>query len=133
MYGPDADPFYDGAGAWQPWPGQLVAANEIYQFRVKLGAGVERGILQEMVLTVDAPDMEEEVSDLAVSSAGTVVPYAKPFTVIKTIQVTVQANGSGAVSEQVNKANNLAPVVKLLNTAGVAVSGATADITLKGY
>lgn len=133
MYGPDEDPFYDGPGAWQPWPGQLVAANEIYQFRVTIGAGVEQGVLEELLLTIDAPDMEEQIADLPIAASGTTVPVSKPFTMIKTVQVTVQANGSGAVSEQVDKTINLAPVVKLFNSAGTAVSGATADITLKGY
>ncbi|WP_339091861.1 phage tail protein [Variovorax paradoxus] len=133
MYGPDADPFYDGPGAWQPWPGQLIAANEVYQFRVTIGAGVDRGILEEMVLTIDAPDLEEEIPDLAVSSGGTTIPYTKNFTSIKTVQATIQANGSGARTPEITKTLPLAPVIRLLNAAGVAVSGATADITLKGY
>jgi hypothetical protein len=133
MYGPDADPFYDGPGAWQPWPGQLIAANEVYQFRVTIGAGVDRGILQQMVLTIDAPDLEEEIADLVVSSGGTTIPYTKNFTAIKTVQATIQANGSGARTPEITKTLPLAPVIRLLNAAGVAVSGATADITLKGY
>jgi len=133
FYGADADPFYDPPGEWQPWPGQLIAANEIYQFRVTIGAGVEQGVLQEMFLTIDAPDMREVLSDVPVAAGGTLIPYTKPFTKIAAIQVTVQANGSGAVGEQVDKTNNLAPVVKLVNSAGTPVSGATADITLEGY
>ncbi|MDQ0082950.1 hypothetical protein J2W35_003309 [Variovorax boronicumulans] len=133
MYGPDADPFFDGPGAWQPWPGQLVAANEVYQFRVTIGAGIERGILQEMVLTIDAPDIEEEISDLAVAAGGTFIPYTKDFTVIKTIQITLQANGSGAITAESTKTPNLTPKVTAYNAAHTSVSGATVDITLKGY
>jgi hypothetical protein len=133
FYGLDADPFYDPPGEWQPWPGQLIAANEIYQFRVTIGAGVEQGVLQEMFLTIDAPDLEEVLADVPIAASGTVIPFIKPFTKIKAIQVTVQANASGAVGEQVDKTNNLAPVIKLLNSAGTPVSGATADITLEGY
>lgn len=133
MYGPDADPFYDGPGAWQPWPGQLIAANEAYQFRVTIGAGVERGILQEMVLTIDAPDLEEQISDLPISASGTLIPYIKRFTSIKTIQATLQANGSGARTVETTKTAPLAPVIRAFDSTHTAVSGATADITLKGY
>ncbi|MDQ0040812.1 phage tail protein [Variovorax boronicumulans] len=133
MYGPDADPFYDGPGAWQPWPGRLIAKNEVYQFRVTIGAGVERGILQQMMLTVDAPDMEEQIPDLAINALGTTLPYTKPFTSIKTVQATLQAGGSGARTVEITKTTPLAPVARALNSAGVAVSGATADFTLKGW
>lgn len=133
FYGPDADPFYDGPGAWQAWPGQLIAANEVYQFRVTIGAGQVRGVLNEMVLTIDAPDLNEEIADLAISSGGTDIPYTKGFTSIKTIQATLQANGSGATTVETTKTNPLVPVIRAYNAAHTAVSGATADITLKGY
>lgn len=133
FYGPDADPFYGPPGGWQPWPGQLVAANEVYQFRVTIGASVTRGILQAMVLTVDAPDLEEEINDLAISSGGTVIPHVQPFTSIKTVIGQLQANGSGAVTIEIDKSNPLAPVVRAFNSSHTAVSGATADFRLKGY
>ncbi|MDO9357859.1 MAG: phage tail protein [Polaromonas sp.] len=133
FYGPDADPFYEPPGDWLAWPGQIIADRDVYQFRVTIGAGPVQGVLQSMVLTIDAPDIQEVLADVPVAAVGTVIPYTEHFTAIKAIQVTVQANGSGAVSAQVDKTNNLAPVVKLLNTAGTPVSGATADITLEGY
>lgn len=133
FYGPDADPFYGQPGGWQPWPGQLIAANEVYQFRVTIGASVERGILQAMVLTIDAPDIEEAIADLVISSGGTAIPYAKPFTSIKTVQATLQANGSGAETVEINKTAPLAPVIRAFNSAHTAVSGATADIVIRGY
>jgi len=133
FYGPDADSFYGAPGGWQPWPGQLVAANEVYQFRVTIGASVERGILQAMVLTIDAPDLEEEVKDLPISSGGTVIPLTKPFTAVRTVIGQLQANGSGAVNIETDKTNPLAPVVRAFNASHTAVSGATADFRIKGY
>lgn len=133
FYGPDSDSFYGAPGGWQPWPGQLVAANEVYQFRVTIGASVTRGILQAMVLTIDAPDIEEELNDLAISSGGTAIPYAQPFTSIKTVIGQLQANGSGAVTIEVDKTNPLAPVVRAFDISHTAVSGATADLRIKGY
>lgn len=133
FYGPDADPFYGQPGGWQPWPGQLVAANEVYQFRVSIGASTERGILQGLAVTIDAPDIEEAIADVMVSAVGTAIPYSKPFRSIKTVQATLQANGSGAETVEVDKSTPLAPFIKAFNSAHTAVSGATADIVLRGY
>jgi len=133
FYGPDSEPFYGPPGDWMPWPGQIVVTNDVYQFRVTLGAGATRGILHGLVVTVDAPDIEENIEDLVISAAGTVIPYDEPFSVIKNIQATLQVNGSGAVTIRIDKTNPMAPVIWAYNAAGAAVAGATADITLKGY
>jgi len=133
FYGADSTPFYSPPGAWMPWPGQLVAANDAYQFRVTLGAGTARGILQGLVVTIDAPDMQEVLSDVPVAAAGTVIPYAEHFTSIKAIIATLQANGSGAETVRIDKSNSMAPVIRAYNGANTAVSGATADIVIQGY
>ncbi|MDM0024069.1 phage tail protein [Variovorax saccharolyticus] len=133
LYGADADPLYGPPGAWQPWPGQMVAANDVYQFRVTIGAGATQGILQSMLLTIDAPDMNEAIANLPVSAAGTVIPFTKPFSVIKVVNATLQANGSGAVTVEIDKSVALAPSIKAYNAAHTAVSGATVDILIQGY
>lgn len=133
FYGPDADPRFGPPGDWLPWPGQVVAKQDAYQFRVTIGAGAVQGILQAMVLTIDAPDLEEVLADVPIAAAGTTIPYTKPFTSIKSIQATLQVNGSGARTVEINKSAPLAPVIRALNFAGTAVSGATADITIRGY
>ncbi|WP_399696616.1 hypothetical protein [Xenophilus sp.] len=134
LYGQDDNaPLYGEPGAWQPWPGQLVAANDGYQFRVRLGAGAQQGVLESLVMVIDAPDIEEEIADAPVPAGGLVIPYTKQFTAIKTIQVTLQANASGAVTAEIDKTLPLAPVVRAFNASHAAVSGATVDITLKGY
>lgn len=133
FYGPDDEPLYGPPGEWMPWPGQVVAQNDAYQFRVTIGAGIDRGILQQLVVTVDAPDIEESIADLPIVAGGTVIPFTEPFTVIKTVQATLQANSSGAVTVEITKTVPLAPVIKALNVVHDSVSGATADITLKGY
>lgn len=133
FYGPDAEAFYGAAGAWMPWPGQLAVANDVYQFRVILGAGASRGILKQLKVIIDAPDLEELLADVLIVASGTVVPYLKRFTSIKTVQATLQANTSGAETLRIDKTNPLAPVIRVYNAANTAVSGATADITLKGY
>jgi hypothetical protein len=86
-----------------------------------------------MALTIDAPDIVETVSDLTISSSGTAIPYTKTFTSIKVVHATLQANGSGAVTVEIDKSSPLAPTIKAYNSSHTAVSGAKADIFLQGY
>ena len=134
FYGADGDPFYDGVGGqWVAWPGQIAVTNDIYQFRVTPGGGATQARLNAMALVIDAPDMTENVDDLAVSAAGTLIPYTKNFTSIKNIQATLQTNASSAVTVEVDKTTPLAPTVKCFDVSHVAVSGASVDFVLKGY
>jgi hypothetical protein len=134
FYGADADPFYEGApGTWLTWPGQIDSAVDGYQFRVTIGAGPTQGQIQLMSLVVDAPDMNEVVSNVFIDAAGTIIPYLKSFTVITGVQATLQANASGAETVETDKTNPTAPVTKAYNSAHTSVSGASADFHLQGY
>jgi hypothetical protein len=133
FYGPDAESFYGSPGLWVPWPGQIVAEKESYQFRVTIGAGPIQGKLTSFVVTLDAPDLLEFLDDVLISASGTPVPYTKAFTAIRTVTPTLQANASGAETVETDKTIPLTPVVRAYNSSHVAVSGATADIILKGY
>lgn len=127
------DSFFGPPGPWVAWPGQIAAANDVYQFRVKLGAGPVQGEILGLKVVIDAPDVVEYLEDIVISAAGTPIPYTKNFQAIKTVTATLQANGSGAVTVEVDKSNPLAPVLRAYNSSHVAVSGATADVILKGY
>lgn len=133
FYRDDAEPFYGGPSGWIPWPGQILAANDVYQFRVSIGAGTTKGKILAMALVIDAPDIVEYLADVEVDAGGTAIPYASGFHAIKTVTATLQANTSGAVTVEIDKASNLAPVIRAFNSGHTAVSGATADITIKGY
>lgn len=133
FYGSPSDEFYPGAGVWMPWPGQITATNDVYQFRVTIGSGAIQGRINAMSLVIDAPDLIESVNDLVVGSGGTAIPYTKAFTAIKNIQATLQANGSGAITVEIDKTSPLTPTAKCFNSSHVAVSGATVDFFMKGY
>jgi hypothetical protein len=143
FYGPDnasfypADddaPMYGPPGVWQPWPGQVIASNDVYQFRITIGAGATQGAINALVLTVDAPDLRETLADVPIAAGGTLIPYTKNFTSIKAVLVgALQANASGAIRAEADKAVELAPVIHAFNVAGVGVSGATADLEIIGY
>lgn len=135
FYEPADEPFYGTQSdeGWQLWPGQTTSRDDIYQFRITIGSGAVRGTINSMSLVIDAPDIEEVIDDFVIAAGGTVIPLSKPFTVVKGIQATLQAGGSGAVNVITNKANNLAPVITAVNTSLVSVAGASADLTIKGY
>lgn len=133
FYGADDDPFYGSPSAWMPWPGQIAAENDVYQWRVTLGAGAQRGTITALAVVIDAPDMVEYLEDVPINAAGTVIPYTKNFTVIKTVTTTLQANSSGAETIEVDKTINLSPTAKAYDAAHVAVSGAMADFIIKGH
>lgn len=132
-YGTDSDPFYGPPGTWIPWPGQVVASNDVYQFRATIGAGSVQGKISEMSLIIDAPDIVEYLQDVVISASGTAIPYTKNFTSIKTVTATLQANASSAETIEIEKLINLTPVAKAYNASHVAVSGATADFIVKGF
>jgi hypothetical protein len=132
FYGPDADSLYDDAViTWLPWPGQVIAKNSIYQFRLTLAPNATaQPTVQSFIAILDAPDLVETLNDLTVASTGTAIPYTLPFTKIKNIQATLNANGVGGVTTEVDKT---ALTVKVYNSSHTAVSGATVDLLLRGY
>ncbi|SCX94459.1 hypothetical protein SAMN05216420_101407 [Nitrosospira sp. Nl5] len=122
-----------GTAVYLPWPGQISAKNADYQFRITVGSGDAQGKISGLTVTIDAPDIVESIADLAISSSGTAIPYTKDFTSIKTVNAQLQANGSGAVTVEIDKTSPLAPTIKAYNASHIAVSGATADLFIQGY
>lgn len=125
--------FWGEPTPWLPWPGQLVVQRGPYQMRVSLASGGVQSRINAMALVIDAPDIVETVSNVALSASGTVIPFNKPFTSITNIAFSLQAATSGAVGVSFNKTNLLAPVATAINGSNVPVSGASADFTLRGY
>lgn len=130
---PESDPMFGTEADWQPWPGQITAQLDIYQFRITISSGPVRPTITVMKVIVDALDIEETIDNLPLAIGGTALPYTKPFTVIKSIQATLQSGLSGAVNIVTNKTNPITPVATAVNSSLVAVAGASGDFTLKGY
>jgi len=130
FYGPDNDPTYADATPWAPWPGQIPATADVYQFRVTLTPSTVQPKITYMAFVIDAPDIEEQVNDLPISASGTTIPLTSNFTKVVNIQATLQANLSGGETVEIDKISRL---VKVYNSSHVAVSGATVDLTVKGY
>ena len=139
FYGPDADSlygavstdsFYAPDSGWSLMPGTLAMANDYYQFRVTIGAGVI-GEIDGMFFTVDAPGITEVLSNYTVN--GTAIAYTKSFTNITAVLATLQTNALGVVSLETDKSVPLSPKITGYNSSHVATVGAKADITLQGY
>ncbi|SEN70624.1 hypothetical protein SAMN05216404_106143 [Nitrosospira multiformis] len=131
----EGGPFYgSSSAAWLPWPGQVTVKNADYQFRVTIGGGTTQGKIISMTVTIDAPDIKESIANLPISASGTAIPYTKNFASIKVVTFgALQPGASGARSLTIDKTVPLAPVIRALNSSGVAVSGAKVDVDIQGY
>jgi hypothetical protein len=132
-YGPDDEPFFGGPGTWMPWPGQISASFDVFQWRITIGSGAVQGKVSVLKVVIDAPDIVEYLEDIVIDAGGTAIPYTSDFTAIKTVTHSLQANDSGAVRLWVDKSNPLVPVLYAFNDLGSAVSGASSDVIIKGY
>lgn len=133
FYTGDSDPFYDAAPGYVPWPGFIVVGHETYQFRVRTAQGPVEGRIATMVLSIDAPDIEETVDDLVVAPGGTRVPLTKAFNVVKNIQITLEDDGGAAVSARwLDKNAALGPLIECIDDTQASVAGRV-DARIKGY
>ncbi|WP_162136360.1 hypothetical protein, partial [Zavarzinella formosa] len=73
---------------WQAWPGRIEAKNTIYDFLLTTGQSPTQGYVSQFVITLDAPDVEETLDDVAVSALGTRLPITKTYSVITNVQLT---------------------------------------------
>jgi hypothetical protein len=118
-----------------PWPGEIIAANSLYDFRVTAGQSQTQGIVSELTITIDAPDIEESLDNVVISVGGTRLPITESFTFIKNVQVTVQSDGGSAISARVDdKVTTVGagPLVHGLDATGANTS-ALIDARIQGW
>lgn len=138
FWGTDTDDFWaaETFGAWQPWPGVLGPIDstaEEYDLRVSVAGGLTQGVLTEMSLLVDVPDILEYLEDVAISSGGTRLPITRTYRAITSVQITVQDDGGTAASALIlDKDAALGPNIKTINTSRTGVNG-TVDAVVQGY
>lgn len=142
FYGtPDTDPMwvpsdelvYGTPSAWAVWPGSVtVDGFSEFRFRITVQGGQMQGAIRELSAVVDVPDITERLQDIAISSGGTRLPIAKTYHAIRTVQLTVQAGGTGRSAMTVDKDPTLGPLVQIFNAAGTAVAGVL-DADIQGY
>lgn len=119
--------------AYLPWPGEIIVNNSIYDVRITAGQSNTQGIVSELTITIDAPDIAETLDNVVISAGGTRLPITKTYSVIKNVQLTVQADGGSAISARVDdKDATLGPLTHGLDAAGSNTS-ALVDASIQGY
>lgn len=115
-----------------PWPGSISAAADIYDFIISTGFGPVQGTISQLAASVDVPDINEYLYDVAISAGGTRLPIANTYRVIKYVNITLQDDGGSAVTARViDKALN-GPLIKCFNSSWVATTGHI-DAHIQGY
>jgi hypothetical protein len=116
-----------------PWPGQITVKNSIYDFRVIAGQANTQGVVSELTMTVDAPDLDETLYNVAISAGGTRPVPILPFNVFKGVHLTLLNDGGTAVTA---KQEDLNPVLKpLLRCYDSALAGTAGHVNARyqGY
>jgi hypothetical protein len=133
----DAEPGWtsDAALAWEveefrPWPGTLTAREGRYEFQITTQSRDEQSVISELAAQLDVPDVFENVGQVSVVPAGTVIPTTKTFRAITGIGLTLVADGGTATSARVE--STATRTVTTRDATDVAVAG-TVLATLQGY
>jgi predicted phage tail protein len=128
----------DSALLWElppylPWPGQVVARNTIYDFRITTAQGATQGEVDAFSITVDAPDIVEKFNDIVISSLGTRLPITKPFSVVKYVNATLQNDGGTAVTVTIEDKDALLGPLMKTRAAGLGAVQGLIDAEVGGY
>jgi len=96
--------------------------------------GVSPGAITGICFELDYADVVESQNDVAISSSGsgTAIPLSKTFRAVKSVQVTLQDTGTGAINAIVLSKSTSSITVKCVNSSGTAVAGLI-DMTVVGY
>ena len=128
----DTDPMWIDE-AWQSWPGAIAAEAMTYLFRVATSAGATRGRISALDLRLDVPDLQETLANVALASGGTRLALTRSYRAIKTVNLTLQADGGAARSlEVIDKDAALGPMCRGFDSTHTGTS-AHADAIVQGY
>lgn len=130
----DGITFWSPFPDWKAWPGKIGGiTRQLYQFRATTAAGSQQGKISAFTLSIDVPDIEERFDDITIAAAGTRLPIAQSYRVIKNVSLTLQDNGgTGATVKTVDKDSALGPLIKVFDTSGTGVAGLI-DAIIQGY
>ena len=127
------DLMWSALAAFEPWPGSIVAVNDLYDIRATTGFGAIEGKITALAVTIDVPDLVERQADVAIASGGARLSLVETFQVIQNVQLTVQDDGGSAVTARiVDKSVQFGPLIKALDDTG-ADTTATVDAVVQGY
>jgi predicted phage tail protein len=126
----------ESSGVLHPYAPYERLIEDVYQVQTLIRSkdGESPGAITGICFELDYPDVIESQNDVAISSsgAGTAIPLTKPFRAVKSVQVTLQDTGTGAINAIVLSKTTSSVTVKCVNSSGTAVAGLI-DITVVGY
>lgn len=134
MWGTGTDPMWSVRGPFTQWPGELAPlSRQRYDIRITTKGGLIEGILDQLRVIMDVPDLFEYLNNQVIVAGGTRLPLTKTFRAIKAVQVDLLDDGGDATRLKVmDKDLTLHPLVKAFNSADVT-TGALIDAAVQGY
>jgi hypothetical protein len=143
FWGADDDLFWPEStiGSWVPWPGRLGPFDttaDTYQVRATVLGGPVQGVITELDLICDVPDIVERFDDVAIAATtGTRLTLTRTYRAIDNIVITRQDDGgTGVRAEWVDKQANAGaaggPLIKVRDASSAVVDGVV-DVVIKGH
>ena len=126
----------ESSGILHPYAPYEKLIEDVYQVQTRILSkdGVSPGSISSICFQLDYADVIESQNDVLISSSGsgTTIPLTKTFRAVKSVQLTLQSTGSGAINAIVLSKTTSSVTVKCVNSSGAAVSGLI-DMTVVGY
>lgn len=116
---------------WQPLPDKLYPST-IVSLLFILAAGSTQGVIKDLQIIADVPDVSEALNDVTISDSGLRLPIIKQYQSITQVLLTIQDNGGSGIIGQCIDKNTGGPLVRLYDINGNAASGLV-DAVVKGY
>ena len=126
----------EAAGILHPYAPFEKLTEDVYAVRtlIKSKDKASPGAITGLCFELDYPDVVESQNDVSISSSvsGTAISLSKTFRVVKSVQLTLQDTGTGAINALVVSKSTSSITVKCVNSSGTAVAGVI-DMTVVGY
>lgn len=125
---------WSAKGPYTQWPGQLAPlSHQDYDIRIVTKSGLVQGILDQLSVILDVPDLFEYFNDQVIVSGGTRLPITKIFRSILAVRLDLQDNGGTAAYVKVmDKSVILHPLIQAFDSSNVT-TGALVDAVVQGY
>ena len=129
----DSNLSYTASPAYAQWPGRFKVIAQPYNFKFDIAQGFTRGVISKLNFKVDAADISETLADVAIDSSGTRLSLTKSYSVIKSVNLTLQDDGGTAATVKVMDKNATnGPLIQGYNSSDSA-TGCNVDATIIGY
>lgn len=135
MWTNDADPMWDPAPDFVPWPGEIEVLQQEYEARVIISSGAVRGVISDCIAVLDVDDRIELLENVAISALGTRLPITGPFRKVINVGPSLNFDGGNAVNIRVKDYDPInGPLVEAINGAvpPVVVAG-NANFRVHGF